>query len=632
MSQTMKTIHTTKRLYNIASPPSKAAKAASSHFHRTRANSASASTQPSSSSSPPPAGSLAGSSTDRRSLHTSATGHSYHLSYFDAPPPPHPPPTSRPGNPHVVSTQRLPSGESQSSHGSSTHGGQQQGGGTGPNPHPQGQQGNAQSQPLLGSTSFTLTVSPPSPPAGSSPSDRNFALNAARGNFASQSWSSKTADGSAPSGSAQEDQRKRTSRQQEKMYQLDVGAYGIPKRRRNDSYRNARRNQQLSMDVLEEFALGDMDMAQQVGEDAYFLREDAMGVADGVGGWNSRGNRSSAATLSSTNPIPTCSASKHADSYDPLHRHTASQPSPSALFARRLMHFCSLEVRDARQQLSTPDLTPPIPSTPKPHNRHHALPTPSLKAGGVVTRDQTYNTNLKTNLRNARPFTWPWEEDQSILDKPYTEFTLDLDSLSPKVHTPSADLVSDSDVSGIDAMAAALGAPVCTNSESTILESAEEDDITEDVPATIDPVDVLERAYNRTLAAHKRRVLRKMERKRVEEEVPSPERLSESFWTRLGFGLQYLSPSLEDSPFNPSSELKVPQECDWEPLLAGSSTALLAVLSGDRLRVAHLGDCSALLIRNEEVVWRSEEMWWKVRILGQFHEYLFDISLFPLTV
>ncbi|KAG6897253.1 hypothetical protein C0992_003037, partial [Termitomyces sp. T32_za158] len=55
----------------------------------------------------------------------------------------------------------------------------------------------------------------------------------------------------------------------------------------------------------------------QVGEDAYFIRGNALGVADGVGGWSK-----------STPRLPTL-------------------PSPSALFARRLMHFSASEFDDA---------------------------------------------------------------------------------------------------------------------------------------------------------------------------------------------------------------------------------------------------------------------------------------------
>ncbi|KAF8269103.1 phosphatase 2C-like domain-containing protein [Lactarius quietus] len=63
-----------------------------------------------------------------------------------------------------------------------------------------------------------------------------------------------------------------------------------------------------------------LDLAVQVGEDAYFIRDNAMGVADGVGGWSRTHSPKGA-------------------------------PSPSALFARRLMHFCSTEVV---AQASTP--------------------------------------------------------------------------------------------------------------------------------------------------------------------------------------------------------------------------------------------------------------------------------------
>lgn len=56
--------------------------------------------------------------------------------------------------------------------------------------------------------------------------------------------------------------------------------------------------------------------AVQVGEDAYFVTQSGLGVADGVGGWSS---------------------SKHAHS-------NPTQRANSSLFSRRLMHFCSQEL------------------------------------------------------------------------------------------------------------------------------------------------------------------------------------------------------------------------------------------------------------------------------------------------
>ena len=66
-----------------------------------------------------------------------------------------------------------------------------------------------------------------------------------------------------------------------------MGAYGIPKRHQSssDSGRNVAGDAALWSHQLKP---GDgLDLAVQVGEDAYFIRENAMGVADGVGGWSS---------------------------------------------------------------------------------------------------------------------------------------------------------------------------------------------------------------------------------------------------------------------------------------------------------------------------------------------------------
>ena len=62
-------------------------------------------------------------------------------------------------------------------------------------------------------------------------------------------------------------------------YHLDVGAYGIPKHAKKKSGMGGAG---VSTGCFTE----DLSLAVQVGEDAYFIRENAMGVADGVGGWS----------------------------------------------------------------------------------------------------------------------------------------------------------------------------------------------------------------------------------------------------------------------------------------------------------------------------------------------------------
>jgi serine/threonine protein phosphatase PrpC len=81
-------------------------------------------------------------------------------------------------------------------------------------------------------------------------------------------------------------------------YRLNSAGHGIPKPR------------QLPLPE-EDKAL---HFALQVGEDAYFIAQNGLGVADGVGGWSS---------------------SKH-----------ATQRPNSSLFSRRLMHFCSQELQN----------------------------------------------------------------------------------------------------------------------------------------------------------------------------------------------------------------------------------------------------------------------------------------------
>ena len=133
------------------------------------------------------------------------------------------------------------------------------------------------------------------------------------------------------------------------------------------------------------------------------------------------------------------------------------------------------------------------------------------------------------------------------------------------------------------------------------------DDTVEDFADGLDVLLLLERAYERALKSH----------------VTTP-------------STQASTPSLP-APSRP------------EPLLTGSSTALLAVLdsSGSHvptpevsvvpdaqahdavIRIAHLGDCMGMLVRGADIVWRSEEMWWAVRCFPSFRRVVYPHS--PLS-
>ncbi|KJA17277.1 hypothetical protein HYPSUDRAFT_46612 [Hypholoma sublateritium FD-334 SS-4] len=115
-------------------------------------------------------------------------------------------------------------------------------------------------------------------------------------------------------------------------YRLDAGAYGIPKQRPSAPQRAFHTPPASARAV-------------QVGEDAYFVRADAIGVADGVGGW-ARGAPPSAS------------------------------PTPSALFARRLMHFCAAEVAALDAPPPPPVRPPAAPFLFEHHLRPRAPPPP----------------------------------------------------------------------------------------------------------------------------------------------------------------------------------------------------------------------------------------------------------------
>ncbi|KAI0631587.1 phosphatase 2C-like domain-containing protein [Trametes polyzona] len=266
-----------KRFYTVLPRPAAviAPTASTSQLPRVRSNSASSS----------------------RSLYTST-----HLSFLDGPPPPPPPPSTR-GNSNVIVGTRLVAEARGEIEGHSNH------------PSSQGQQ-NAH---LPYSIALTL---------GQSEASSHLPLSPYNPFLPYQSlspllvYSAKSAD--AP---AAEPRKKR----QRTRYQLDVGAYGIPKRSRGQFVAGRDGHGRLAPggELRPEPHQDELGRAVQVGEDAYFVRDNAMGVADGVGGW---------ARLKKTA--------------------NSAEPSPSALFARRLMHYCSEEVDAASEQAESSGVDP----------------------------------------------------------------------------------------------------------------------------------------------------------------------------------------------------------------------------------------------------------------------------------
>jgi hypothetical protein len=146
---------------------------------------------------------------------------------------------------------------------------------------------------------------------------------------------------------------------------------------------------------------------------------------------------------------------------------------------------------------------------------------------------------------------------------------------------------------------------------------------------------ILEQAYENTLKAH---VVYASDTMAVTNSAPGVS--TSSPVSEIGSpqtDYDAISPALTLASSNTSSPAN-----EVKPLMAGSSTALVAILDqvatsttstgirlGDPsledapdhavLRIAHLGDSMGMLIRGDEIVWRSEEMWSRVRLLCDTH-------------
>ncbi|KAG9312609.1 hypothetical protein JVU11DRAFT_7006 [Chiua virens] len=438
------------------------------------------------------------SASSSRSLYTANSG-SGPLAFFDSPPPSSPPPSSRPGNPHVLSTSRLPvkaEGEG-SSHSTNPH--------SHNSPHGQGQ--------TSGQPPFSLALTSPqanssSPPVVSHPSAGFFPYSS----FPPIPFCNVSL-------SDQSDSHPRVKRHRMR-YHLDVGAYGIPKHAKKPAKSGMASSGVSAGRFFQDAPAEDLSLAVQVGEDAYFIRENAMGVADGVGGW-----------------------SRAKDSCV----RTSQDPSPSALFARRLMHHCSADALDADVAASQKREVSPVRSvSPR-------------RTGGTALNDS-----------------WPWNAD--------------IDELNEQL-----------------------------------------EDSLEDLEDGLDILMILEHAYEKTIKAHV--VAEESHPAASVAQPPSLVSIPEDHPLSTVPGDAVAVSSISSIP----PEIPVVPQPKTVPLKTGSSTALVAVLQHSRrptpesspyhpwlfnfpvptkptydavLKIAHLGDCMGMLVRDEHIAWRSSEMWW----------------------
>ena len=298
------------------------------------------------------------------------------------------------------------------------------------------------------------------------------------------------------------DARPRPKRQRLK-YQLDVGAYGIPKRCRAAS--SSRRHHSPAEDVR---------LSVKVGEDAYFVRDNAMGVADGVGGWS----KSHLTQASST---------------------------PFALFARRLMHYCSAEVESCLTHSEKSAATEPYASALR---QGSGSPLPP-------TRPQFSFTH---QLRpQPSPATSAWKSSlSSSLPASFTFHSVFNHAVSSPPSQNNHNSHFTSTYSSKEYPAAERG-DECFGTEQDLEDSLEE------LSEGIDVLQILERAYDKTLKAHV-----------VSGFEPLNPRVSSA--PLLCADAIVSAASLSESSTSITSESQGSREP--KSLLEGSSTALLAVL------------------------------------------------------
>ncbi|EIN04133.1 hypothetical protein PUNSTDRAFT_55722 [Punctularia strigosozonata HHB-11173 SS5] len=582
---TMKTIH--KRLYTVLPRTRVRSNSATS----TLASLSSLSLSSASSSTSSHASSAPSSPPSSRTLYTSAPGQPSPspLAFFDSPPPPGTTPRGSArlpseGGPksELPATYATQHNSNSSSHHNQTH-----------HTH-----ANANAHPSLALTA------PHTQSSGSANANATYpAPFSAYGSTAGSAGAREPVgaqDADAES-SAEAHPGARTRRTPRTRYRLDVGAYGIPKRSR---IRKAGRTGGKTGDSDE------LGLAVQVGEDAYFVRDDAMGVADGVGGWS---------RLMAKDAI------------------SRGEPSASALFARRLMHYCSAEVDAASYTSSS--------STGK-KTRFASGPSSAISPSSPIAiphRQRPPPPRAPSSFFNPTPRRiFDIRQDQATsASAPTTPYLFE--HWGANTHICEQEALDDE------------AEEVRADEEGERAAVEEEDPDVDELQEGLDVLMILERAYESALKAHV---------------VPKEKAAVYASPAAAQGGREETARKASEYPpvpYPPRRPIEIEMErgplraaCasatgsgETVPLMQGSATALVAVLdacppsvssssssaaspesdpdvlqaeprleerpreerqgeeeeSGALLRIAHLGDSVGLLVRGGEVVWRSDEMW-----------------------
>ncbi|KAI0084410.1 hypothetical protein BDY19DRAFT_971805 [Irpex rosettiformis] len=376
-----------------------------------------------------------------------------------------------------------------------------------------------------------------------------------------------------------------SSKRPQHRYHLDVGAYGIPKYTRKGGRVAGRDGFTPGAGIQSDHP---NNHAVQVGEDAYFIRGNAMGVADGVGGW------SKARKLGTAD----------------------SGPSPSALFASRLMHYCCEEVEAAMGGSLTADSGEPDSSDLSGDHEWsmHEQLDDSLEdlADGLDVLHVLEKAFAKTLEAHV---VMPSTESESELTRtyagkhetsdPHSANTSSLFSGSPQNHnTPRETTRTTSRSSPLSSLtnterpkSFSPSSPSFTGALPPLSASQLSSLSPSSPPSRVYPIPLMEGSSTALLA--------------VLEHPPSP-----AASTPPSHHYPIGNPSQAPAHLRPMTPLLNPQARRLLARTPRPSTPHAQNASepkpsaGAVLRIAHLGDSMAMLVRGEEIVWRTEEMWW----------------------